>query len=89
MKGQKTNLLLGKLCAGICEGFDLSSGETHTCTTNVIRIAAKENSYIKSSVFGGDTTGIYLPGGTTEYFEVNENDVITVLSGEINISSVQ
>ena len=89
MKGQKTNLLLGKLCAGICEGFDLSSGETHICTTNVVRIAAKENSYIKSSVFGEDTTGIYLPGGTTEYFEVNENDVITVLSGEINISSVQ
>ena len=27
-----------------------------------------------------------MPGGTTEYFEVNENDVITVLSGEINIS---
>ena len=89
MKGQKTNLLLGKLCAGICEGFDLSSGETHTCTTNVVRISAKENSYIKSSVFGEDTTGIYLPGGTTEYFEVNENDIITVISGEINISSVQ
>ena len=89
MDALKTNLLLGKLCAGICEGFDLSSGETHICTTNVVRIAAKENSYIKSSVFGEDTTGIYLPGGTTEYFKVNENDVITVLSGEINISSVQ
>ena len=89
MKGQKTNLLLGKLCAGICEGFDLSSGETYTCITNVVRIAAKENSYIKSSIFGEDTTGIYLPGGTTEYFEVNENDIITVISGEINISSVQ
>lgn len=89
MKSQKTNLLLGKLCAGICEGFDLSSGETHICTTNVVRIAAKANSYIKSSVFGEDTTGIHLPGGTTEYFQVNEGDVITVLSGEINISSVQ
>ena len=89
MKGQKQNLFLGKLCAGICEGFNLSSGENYTCTTNVVRIAAKEDSYIKSSVFDKDTTGIYLPGGIIEYFEVNENDVITVLSGKINISSIQ
>lgn len=89
MDSPKTNLLLGKLCAGICEGFNKTSGQTHTCTTNVVRIAAKENSYIKSSLFGEDTTGIYLPGGITEYFQVNEGDVITVLSGEINISSVQ
>lgn len=89
MDAPKTNLLLGKLCAGICQGFDLSSGQTHICTTNVIRIASKENSYIKSSIFGKDTIGIYIPGGTTEYFQVNEGDIITVLSGEINISSVK
>ena len=89
MDAPKTNLLLGKLCAGICEGFDKTSNQTFTCTTSIVRIAAKENSYIKSSVFGEDTTGIYLPGGITEYFQVNEGDVITVLSGEINISSVQ
>ena len=89
MKGQKVNLLLGKLCASICEGFDLASGETYTCTTNVIRVAAKEDTYIKSSVFGEDATGIYLPGGAIEYFEVNINDIITVISGSINISSIQ
>ena len=89
MDSPKTNLLLGKLCAGICEGFDKTFNQTFTCTTNIIRVAAKEDTYIKSSVFGEDVTGIYLPGNTTEYFQVNEGDVITVLSGEINISSVQ
>ena len=88
MKSQKINLLLGKLCAGICQGFDLSSGETHTCTTNVIRVAAKENSYIKSNVFGEDNIGIYLPAGAIEYFEVNVDDIITLISGSINISSI-
>jgi len=55
MKGKNINLLLGKLCASICEGVDLSSGGTYTCVTNVIRVAAKEDSYVKSSVFDTDT----------------------------------
>ena len=89
MDASKTNLLLGKLCAGICQGFNKTSNQTFTCTTNIIRIAAKENSYIKSNIFNGDITGIYIPGGTTEYFRVNKGDIITIISGEINISSVQ
>ena len=89
MESRNVNLLLGKLCVGIGKGFDLSTGQTHSCTTNIIRVATSEDSYIKSNVFNEDTVGILIPSGATEYFEVNIGDVITVISGKINISSVK
>lgn len=89
MKGENINLLLGKFCASIGKGYNLSVSDNFKCITNIVRICALENSYIKSSVCGEDSTGIYLPGGAIEYFKVNVNDVITIISGSINISSVK
>ena len=88
MEGQKTNRLLEKLYISIGQGFDISTGASHTCTTNVIRIAALGDSYIKSNVFNEDTNGIFIKSGLIECFKVNIGDIITVISGSINISSV-
>lgn len=89
MEGKNINLLLGKLCSSIGEGFNKNTGESFICNTNIVRIAAFSNTFIKSSVFNEDSTGIYFPEGAIEYFKVNIGDIITVLSGSVNISSIK
>lgn len=54
---------------------------TYISNSTVIRVAAISDSRIK---YGDDTTGVYLPIGSIEYFRVSPQTKITI-AGSVNI----
>lgn len=88
MDAKTINILLGKLCSKFALSQDLEKGGEFKCTSNVIRVATKMNTYLQDiSVFSKDSVGIFIPEGCIEYFTVNEGDIIKVIEGNCNICS--
>lgn len=89
MKG-KNNLQIGKYLGQIGnDGKNLSAAnDSFTADSNVVRIAAEQDSYIYNKNNGQGTDGILVPAHFVEYFKVEIGDEITLISGKVNISSV-
>lgn len=88
MEGKK-NLQIGKYLGQVGnDGKTIDSDGTFTCDSNTIRVAAIENSFIYNQNRGQGTDGILIPANMVEYFKVDEGDVIAVISGSVNISSI-
>ena len=88
MEGKK-NLQIGKYLGQVGnDGKTIGSDGTVTCNSNTIRVAATENSFIYNLNRGQGTDGILIPANVVEYFKVDEGDIIAVISGSVNISSI-
>lgn len=88
MEAQKYTWL-GKICSDMGEAVDIDSSNSYICESNVIRVAALEDTYISNKTkFPQDSVGIFLPQGGIEYFKVNVGDEIICKSGSVNIYSI-
>ena len=89
MKGQN-NLQIGKYVGQV--GNDgknlLTVDDNFTANSNVVRIAAEQDSFIYNENRGQGIDGIFIPAHMVEYFKVEVGDKITLISGKVNISSV-
>lgn len=86
----QNNLQIGKYLGKIGnDGKILSAAnDSFTADSNVVRIAAEEDSYIYNKNRGQGTDGILIPAHTSEYFKVEVGDEIVLISGKVNISSI-
>lgn len=86
----QNNLQIGKYLGQIGnDGKDLASAnDSFTSNSNVVRIAAEQDSYIYNKNRGQGTDGIFVPAHMVEYFKVEIGDEITLISGKVNVSSV-
>lgn len=63
------------------------SNTTFECKSNLVRIAAKTDITVKSSNFGSEGDGLFIPMSGVEYFQVNMGEIITIV-GSANVASI-
>lgn len=86
---KQNNLSIGRYLGQIGnDGITIDQNSSFECNSNVIRVAAIEDSFIYNENRGQGSNGIFIPANVIEYFKVNISDKIKVISGSVNVSSV-
>ena len=87
-KASRKTALTNILAVKIGKAVNVENG-SFICESNMVRIAAIEDTYIKSSTFSllDSGAGFLIPQGTVEYFQTEQGEELTV-NGSANLASI-